>query len=165
MSSAGVETRQRILNVAEHMFAEQGFAGSSLRGIIGAAEVNLAAIHYHFKSKEALLEAVLIRRIGPLNQERLALLDSYEMAAGKKGPELEDVLTAFFGPPMRMILKSNEGRTFGKLIGRLHSETTNMFMTISKRHFAPVAQRFSASLQRALPGVSKEELYWRWPTP
>ena len=161
MITAGIETRQRILNVAEHMFAEQGFAGSSLRRIIGAAEVNLAAVHYHFKSKEALLEAVLIRRVGPLNQERLALLDSYEMAAGKNGAKLEDVLTAFFGPPMRMILQSNDGRIFGKLIGRLHSETTTMFMTISKKHFAPVAQRFRASIQRALPGVSTEELYWR----
>ena len=70
---SATDTKQRILDVAEQMFADQGFAGTSLRSIIAAANVNLAAVHYHFKSKEALLEAVVLRRLGPLNQQRLDL--------------------------------------------------------------------------------------------
>jgi AcrR family transcriptional regulator len=157
----GSDTKQRILDVAERLFAEQGFAGTSLRSIISGAEVNLAAIHYHFHSKESLLESVLIRRIGPLNEERLKLLDQYEQASAKKGASLEDVLRAFFGPPMRLILSSREGRVFGKLVGRLHSETASMFMDIAKRHFGPISQRFRAALHRAVPEVPPEDLYWR----
>src|SRR6478672_8382007 len=115
--NGATDTKKRILDVAERLFADQGFAGTSLRGIIADAGVNLAAVHYHFRSKEALLEAVLIRRIGPLNQERLALLDQCGIS-----PQLEDVLGALFAPTIRMILSSPEGRVFGKLVGRLHSE-------------------------------------------
>src|SRR2546423_1616319 len=102
---ATVDTKQRILDVAEQQFAEQGFAGTSLRRIIAEAEVNLAAVHYHFHSKESLLEAVLMRRMAPLNEERLALLTSVEQGASKEeGAALEDILSAFIGPPMRLIL-------------------------------------------------------------
>src|SRR4051812_24170352 len=110
--TVGVDTKQRILDVAEHQFAELGFDGTSLRGIIAEAEVNLAAVHYHFRSKEGLLESVLLRRIGPLNQARLFLLEKVEKAAGKKGPELEDILFAFLEPPIQLFLSSNEGRQF-----------------------------------------------------
>src|SRR6185295_9673608 len=120
--NGSTDTKQRILDVAERLFAEQGFAGTSLRSIIADAEVNLAAVHYHFRSKEALLEAVLIRRIGPLNEQRLTLLDQFG-----KTPELEEVLTAMFDPTIRMFLGSGEGRIFGRLVGRLHSETGSVF--------------------------------------
>ena len=156
-----VDTKQRILDVAERMFADHGYAGSSLRSIIGEADVNLAAIHYHFKSKEALLEAVLVRRFEPLSEERLALLDRCEQESGRKGPVLEDVLMAFFGPPMRMILSSEEGRVFGKLVGRLHSESGPFFVGIMKKHFGPLSQRFRAALGRSLPELEPDELYWR----
>jgi len=154
--NGATDTKQRILDVSERLFADQGFAGTSLRGIIGDAGVNLAAVHYHFRSKEALLEAVLIRRIGPLNQERLELLDECG-----KSPQLEDVLNAMFEPTIRMILSSSEGRIFGKLVGRLHSETAGIFIDIAKRHFGPVTQRFKEALRHAVPDVPIEELYWR----
>ncbi len=158
-----VDTKQRILDVAEQQFADYGFAGTSLRRIIAAAGVNLAAVHYHFHSKEALLEAVLMRRVVPLNQERLALLDEVESKAPKKaGAALEDVLAAFIGPPMRLILNpTGEGKVFGKLIGRLHSETGGFFTEIAKRHFGPTSERFRAALKQALPGVPQDELHWR----
>jgi AcrR family transcriptional regulator len=154
--NGATDTKKRILDVAERLFADQGFAGTSLRGIIAEAGVNLAAVHYHFRSKEALLEAVLIRRIGPLNQERLALLDQCG-----KSPQLEGVLNALFAPTIRMILSGPEGRVFGKLVGRLHSETAEIFSDIAKRHFGPVTQRVKAALRQAVPDVPLEELYWR----
>src|SRR5437868_10883477 len=111
------DTKQRILDVAEQLFADNGFAGTSLRRIIAAAEVNLAAVHYHFRSKESLLEAVLMRRMVPLNDERLALLNQLEQEARGEGADLEEILVAFIGPPMRLILNpSGGGKVFGKLI-------------------------------------------------
>src|SRR5262245_62123867 len=100
---SAIATKQRILDVAEVQFAEHGYAGASLRGIIAAAHVNLAAVHYHFRSKEALLEAVLLRRAGPLNEERLRLLDALEAQAGNGGAPVEGIIEAFIGPPLHLV--------------------------------------------------------------
>src|SRR6266849_7254792 len=77
-----LDTKQRILDSAERLFAENGFDSTSLRTIIADAQVNLAAIHYHFHSKEALLDAVILRRLEPINRHRLEMLDTCERAAG-----------------------------------------------------------------------------------
>src|SRR5215467_9418519 len=157
-----VDTKQRILDVAEQLFAEHGFAGTSLRRIIANAGVNLAAIHYHFRSKESLLEAVIVRRTAPLNEERLRLLDEIEHDASEAPATLEEVLQAFLGPPIRLILNpSGEGRIFGKLMGRLHSETNVCFLEIAKKHFGVVSQRFRAALARAVPDLPTDDLNWR----
>ena len=155
------DTKQRILDVAERHFAEHGYAGASLRGIIKAASVNLAAVHYHFRSKEALLEAALLRRAEPLNRERLRLLAESEARAGASGPAVEEILDAFVGPPMRLILTSGEGRIFGKFVGRLHAETGEMFARIAEKHFLPVTRRFGGVLKKVSPKMPEEELYWR----
>jgi len=158
---SATDTKQRILDVAEQMFADQGFAGTSLRSIIAAANVNLAAVHYHFKSKEALLEAVVLRRLGPLNQRRLDLLNEYERRAGKAGPTVEEILNAFVTPAVGLIHNTAKGGVFGKLLGRLHWETRPSFALIARKHFNPLFQRFQAALSKALPGVPPELLLWR----
>ena len=93
-------TTERILDTAEELFAEQGFS-TSLRNITADAGVNLAAVNYHFGSKEALIQAVFTRRLGPLNAERLRLLDAIE-AHGWNDGALESILEAFIGPALRM---------------------------------------------------------------
>ena len=155
------DTKQRILDVAEQMFADQGFAGTSLRSIIAAAEVNLAAVHYHFRSKEALLEAVVVRRLEPLNRERLELLDKYERQAAQWGPSVEKILEAFLAPPIRFIRNTPEGGLYGKLLGRIHSEPGTLFAGIAKKHFVHVLERFKAALRRALPEIPAEDFFWR----
>ena len=95
-------TKESILDTAERLFAANGYAATSLRSIIAEAGVNLAAVHYHFHSKEALLEAVILRRSVPANQERLALLDRFEKAAEGKPVPLEKVIEAFVAPTFRM---------------------------------------------------------------
>jgi hypothetical protein len=103
-----------------------------------------------------------MRRAGPLNQERVRLLAECDARAGKSGPPVEKVLEAFIGPPMRLILNpSGEGRIFGKLVGRLHAETGEMFSEIARKHFTPVSRRFGSVLQRVFPKLPEEELYWR----
>jgi len=76
------DTKDRILDVAERLFAEHGFANTSLRSITAEAGANLAAVNYHFQSKDALIQAVFARRLGPLNQARLEMLDAAEARAG-----------------------------------------------------------------------------------
>src|SRR2546428_8870540 len=90
------DTKQRILDTAERLFSQNGVATTSLRQIIAEADVNLAAIHYHFRSKDALLDAVLVRRLEPVNRERLSRLNTCEQAPGPPG--LECVLRAFIAP-------------------------------------------------------------------
>src|SRR5437867_413927 len=90
-----IDTKQRILDSAERLFAQSGFAATSLRSIIADAKVNLAAIHYHYHSKEALFDAVILRRLEPINRERLELLDAYERSAADGKASLEQILEAF----------------------------------------------------------------------
>ena len=154
-------TKERILDTAERLFAEQGYTATSLRAIIAAAGVNLAAVHYHFHSKEALLEAVILRRALPANQERVALLDQCEQAAGDGPPALEKIIEAFVAPTFRM---ANDpaygGMVFMRLLGRLHAEG-DLLPGIVKAHFGEMLERFGAALRRALPDLSQEELFWR----
>ena len=87
-----IDTKDRILDTAERLFADKGYPATSLRDITNEAGVNLAAVNYHFGSKEALLSAVLDRRIGPVNEKRLELLDAAEAQAGNQPLALETVL-------------------------------------------------------------------------
>ena len=155
------DTKERILDTAERLFSEQGYAATSLRGIIAAAGVNLAAVHYHFHSKEALLEAVILRRSVPANHERLALLDRFEKEAGGNPPSLEQVIEAFVAPTLRMSRDPRSGgMVFMQLLGRLHAEG-DLLPRILTSQFADVFQRFGAALRAALPDLSQEELFWR----
>jgi AcrR family transcriptional regulator len=153
-----IETKSRILDTAERLFAENGYAGTSLRSIIAAAEVNLAAVHYHFRSKEALLEAVVLRRAEPVNRERLELLDRCEREAGG-APSLEHILEAFLLPGFR-IAGEHGGSVFVRLMGRVHAEG-GVLPRVLIKHFAPMMRRFFDALRRAVPDVPTEELFWR----
>src|SRR5438067_208004 len=83
-------TKSRILDAAERLFLEHGFEATSLRQLTAAAGVNLAAVNYHFGSKEELFQAVLTRRLDPVNQERIDLLTKLEREAGLKAPPLAE---------------------------------------------------------------------------
>jgi AcrR family transcriptional regulator len=154
-------TKERILDTAERLFAERGYSATSLRSIIAAADVNLASVHYHFHSKEALLEAVFLRRALPANQERLRLLEYCEREAGDGPPELSKVIEAFVMPAFLAAKDpARGGPLFRRLMGRLYAEGDVMPHMISK-HFVPLLARFAAALARALPELPQEELYWR----
>lgn len=154
-------TKERILDTAERLFSEHGYAATSLRSIIAEAGVNLAAVHYHFHSKEALLEAVILRRSVPANHERLALLDGFEKEAGGKPVPLEQVIEAFVSPTFRMSRDPGSGgMVFMKLLGRLHAEG-DLLPRILTTQFADVLGRFGTALRRALPDLPQEELFWR----
>lgn len=150
-----MDTKTKILDTAERIFADQGFDGTSLRQIIGKAGVNLAAVHYHFKSKDALLEAIVQRRAEPVNRERIAMLDRFE-AAGRTAT-VEQIMEAFLLP---VFTSDFELSTFGRLMGRLHAEGHHL-ARIAEKYFGEIVARFSAALRRALPDVPPAEIYWR----
>ena len=158
------DTKERILDAAEQLFADLGFATTSLRDITSEAGVNLASVNYHFGSKEALLSAVLARRIAPINELRTQRLDEVERgAAGAMGSALEDVLRAFIAPPFEMKAECGDGdRNFVRLIGRVHVETNEEFRTAFINQFMTVFSRFTDALQRVLPDIEPNEITARF---
>jgi len=159
---SAVDTRQTLLNAGERLFAEQGFSEVSLRQIINAAKVNLAAIHYHFGSKEALLQEILSRRIRPLNEERLDLLDKALAQSQPDLPPLEQLIVSLIAPPLRLSRDPRRGGDiFMRLIGRAVSDPNPKIQEILLFQFKSVVERFVPEFQRALPHLPTEELYWR----
>ena len=156
------DTKQLILDAAEKAFADHGIEGTSLRKIIARAGVNLAAVHYHFGSKEALLKAVLIRRLEPLNRERLRLLTALETEAGNGPVPLESLVEALVGPPLRLTLDPERGgEVFMRLLGRILPEPDEPLQALLGEQFSEVIERFLAAFQRALPELPLRDLFWR----
>jgi AcrR family transcriptional regulator len=151
-------TRDRILDAAEELFARHGFDATSLREITSAAGVNLAAVNYHFQSKEALLKAVVGRRLTPLNERRLALLDEIERAAAPGQPTLEAIFEALLTP---VLYVQASAPNFAPIIGRMYTAPGSLIEMVIRDHLRPVAERFIPVLHRALPHLSLEDLMWR----
>ena len=160
--SLPVETRTCILDVAERLFAEQGLERVSIRDIIQTAHLNLGAINYHFGTKQQLIAAIFERRLVPLDQERLRLLDAVEKTAGAKAPKLEDVLEAFIRPAVQHAMDlEQESTVFRKLMARCFMEANPELEALLHSHFGPVVRRFDAALMRAMPQLTRVELFWR----
>lgn len=157
------DTRERILDAAEALFVEHGFEATTMRMITGRAGVNLAAINYHFGSKEALIQDVFRRRLTWLNRERLRALDGFEREA--KGTPLKphQIVEAFFGVSLRMAADTEHGgATFMRLLGRTYTEPSAFVRQFLADEYAAVVPRFKQALFRALPDVPPEEILWRF---
>ena len=149
--SARTDTKSRILDAAEKLFAVNGFQETSLRDITAEADVNLAAVNYHFQSKDSLIDAVIARLVEPMNRRRLQLLDN-------AGPDatVHQILAAFLNPIMDAPVDA-----LAPLFGRVMSNPDMFVDRVFKQHFAPVSQRVAESLSRALPELDRTELLWR----
>ncbi len=155
------DTHNRLLDAAEQLFAEHGIGATSLRAITSEASANLASVHYHFGSKDALIEAVFARRLEPLNRERCRLLDA-EVAAAGGAPTIEATVNAFVAPVMRLAYDlAGGGENFMLLIGRLYSEPGDLAYRITEQ-FAEVFLRYTSTLSRSLPHLSQTDLLWRF---
>jgi len=149
-------TADRILDAAESLFAEGGFEGTSLRTITAAAGVNLAAVAYHFGSKDGLVEAVFTRRFEPVNRERFERL-----AALGARPTVEGILEAFLLPALRLARDARVGPLGMRLLGRTYAEPSPLLRRIFGTQFREVALRFRQALHAALPHLSAEVVLWR----
>ncbi|KVZ41770.1 TetR family transcriptional regulator [Burkholderia ubonensis] len=154
-------TKARILDAAEDLFVEHGFEAMSMRQITSRAAVNLAAVNYHFGSKEALIHAMLSRRLDQLNQERLRILDHFDAQLGAH-VTCEHVLGAMFIPALKASRDPERGgRAFLRLIGRAYTDPSPFVRNFLTAHYASVAVRFFDAFQRALPNLPRAELGWR----
>lgn len=161
MTSLLDSTKDRILAAAEELFARTGVARTSLRAITALARVNLAAVNYHFGSKEGLVEAVYRRRLEPLNRARLRNLERVERAH-KGEPPLEAVLEAFMSPVVELSSDPAQGGpTVMRLLGQTHAEAEETFRNWFTGEYRQVLARYHAALCRALPSVPPEDVRWR----
>jgi len=160
------ETRTRILDAAEELFMQHGFESTSMRLLTAKAGANLAAVNYHFGSKDALIEAVFRRRLDPMNTARIAELERLEKeAAGRAGSPIlspESIIRAFVGASLRMIEDSKSGgRNFIRLLGRTYTDPQKPIRSLIGQLYAPAMARFKAAFERALPQMPADELVWR----
>jgi AcrR family transcriptional regulator len=156
------DTKQTILDTAERLISEKGIDAVSLRSITSEANVNLAAVHYHFGSKEALVEKVFGRRITPLNDRRLQMLDEVEERAAGEALEVEDVLRALVAPAIRLYHQEGcEGSQFMQMCGRIYSEQAEYVQRIFDDLFRELVVRFGSAFRRALPEIPEVERAWR----
>jgi AcrR family transcriptional regulator len=155
------DTKQRILDAAERRFAAEGFDGTSLRAVTADADVNLAAVNYHFGSKAALLEAVVGRILGPATERQLARLD--ELEARGDEPTVEELLEAFAGPIFDTFDPGGErgpvlGQLFGRIMGDPGQEMRRMILAL----VVHADRRFQEAFARVLTHLSPAERWWRF---
>src|SRR5262245_61438336 len=159
---APVATKDRILDAAEALFMEHGFEATSLRSITAAAVVNLAAVNYHFGSKEELFQAVLTRRLDPMNQQRVDLLTRFEQEAAPHPLSCDRILSAMFVPALELARDpARGGKNFLRLLGRAYADPAPFIRKFLAEQYAVMIARFKAAFARALPELPKKELSWR----
>ena len=153
------QTRTAILTAAEKLWAERSFGEVTMRDIVAAAGVNLAAVNYHFGSKDELLAELFVSRTTVLNRERFAELKAAE-EAGSGQPSVEAILLALVGPPLRWCLSpDHQMSAAARFMTRASVETVPPIKKIVDREFRHL-QRFAMALRRALPNRNEADIYW-----
>ena len=157
------DTKQRILDAAEELFARDGYAATSLRKVTELAEVNLAAVNYHFGSKESLFEEVFKRHFLPVNRIRLARLEEIRdnAARDRSRPKAHEVLRAFIAPVLHFRKTEPGAAAFITLVIRTMSEHDDRLREILMGYFRPTFLLCLDILCEALPHIPKGVLFWR----
>jgi len=158
MAQQHFSTKDRILHAAEDLFAQQGFASTSLRQVTSRADVNIAAVNYHFGSKENLVNEVFRRRMDVMSGQRL---DALRKAADAAPGQLEPVLAAFVEPALAMAQDRHGGGAFIRVIARAYAESNDSLRKFLSDQYGHVLREFAKAIDGCVPGLGKEELYWR----
>jgi AcrR family transcriptional regulator len=162
MDALSQDTKTRILDAAESLFMEHGFEATSLRQLTTAAGVNLAAVNYHFGTKEELFQAVLTRRLDPMNQERIDLLARLEREAGGRPLSCEKILSAMLIPALKLARDEKRGgKNYLRLLGRAYADPAPFIRNFLSDQYAEMIARFKEAFQKALPHLTKPEVTWR----
>jgi AcrR family transcriptional regulator len=151
--------REKIIDVAEEVFAEHGYAPASLRDIARRGSVNPALIAYYFGSKERLFEEVFKRRGSLIARRWDALLD--ELQARPTPPGVRELLHAYLTAEFEMKLSGEAGHRFVRLQARVHDETDPMHFRLRREVYDRATRRYLDALERALPEVAPADIYWR----
>jgi len=156
---ASDQTRTAILAAAERLYADRGFGDETLRDIVAAANVNLAAVNYHFGSKDELIAELFVSRSIATNRERLNELKAAEEKGGGRA-SIDQILRALVGPPLRGCLGlDREGSTAARFMIRASIESVPPIRRIRNREIDHL-RKFVTALRRALPDRGEAELYW-----
>ena len=156
---ASDHTRTAILAAAERLYADRGFGDVTLRDIVAEANVNLAAVNYHFGSKDELIAELFVTRSIQTNRERLNELKAAEESGGGRA-SIEDIMRALVGPTLRGCLgPDREGSTAARFMIRASIESGPPIRRIKNREVDHL-RKFAAAMRRAMPGRDDTELYW-----
>ena len=142
------------------MFGQNGIAATSVRQITAAAGVNVASVHYHFGSRAGLIAALFERRLGPMNERRLAALDRLEQEFGGETIPIERLLRTFLRPSFDLA-RSPGGEQFVRLLGTYHLDSDPTVDEIIEQQFSELKRRFLPVMQAALPHLSASQIFWR----
>lgn len=154
--------KQRLLDAAERLFAERGFEAVSVRDVTGMAGANVAALNYHFGSREALIGLVVSHQMGPVIKERLARLEALEKKWAGKAAPLEEILDAMLRPLAGNVRKSDlPEQTRCQLLGRIFAGQGVISPQDVEHDMENARQRFTRLLAKTLPSVSSDDLAWR----
>lgn len=159
---ASNNTKNRILDAAEQLFADAGFSGTSLRQLTSLAKVNLAAVNYHFGTKENLIKEVFLRRLDILYNMRQQQLDALYTLHPGGIPPLREVLKAFIYPALQMSVPGEDGQSaFVKVLARAYVEYRDDLRKLLSTRYGEQNRRFFQAIAATLPTVSERQLYWR----
>jgi AcrR family transcriptional regulator len=154
------ETVDKILDAAEELFAQRGFSETSLRMITSKADVNLAAVNYHFGSKNALIQAVFARFLSPFSQIIDLELNKRESEGIK--PDVEELLKIFTVSIVRIPTRNKSGiAIFMRLLGLAYTQSQGHLRRYLESHFSKVFRRFMRLFREATPELSSVERFWR----
>lgn len=165
---ANKETAKAILNAAEELFSEKGFAETSLRNITTKAGVNLAAVNYHFGSKKELIQAVFARFLNAFCQQLEATLDDFEKQLIGETPDLNKVLmllpTTALQSDNKTELDDNHRHRLGifmRLLGLAYNQGQGHVRKFLKQEYGTVFNRYMALVTAASPQLTNEDRFWR----
>lgn len=155
-------TTTALLDAAEQLFADRGFEAVSIREITRAADVNVAAVHYHFGDKQAILRAVTSRIVDPMNDRRLRLLELALAASSPEPAPVTGVLEAFIRPDVETLQSlQRRGPTVAHFLGRIYGDQTAWIQEMAQDQFRATADRFLNAIAAALPHLAREDIQWR----
>ncbi|QJQ94446.1 MULTISPECIES: TetR/AcrR family transcriptional regulator [Halomonadaceae] len=155
------DTVTRILDTAEVLFAERGFAETSLRNITSKAKVNLAAVNYHFGSKKALIQAVFARYLDPFTERFHAALDELENRHQDGIIPLEELLETMARSVLEVPAERNSLKVFMRLLGLAYSQAQGHLRRYIQEHYGSVFTRFTELVRKATPELPDAERFWR----
>ena len=142
----GEQTKQRLLDSAEQLFAEKGYHGVTVRAIAAAADSDPALIAYYFGGKRELFDEVLLRRAEILNQIRIEELEACERNAGPEGPTVEEILHAFSHPLLDRTEFGGPGwKNYFALVAQI-TNSPEWGGAVMPKYFDPIVRRFLAAI-------------------
>jgi AcrR family transcriptional regulator len=152
------ETLEQILDAAEYLFSKNGLYGVTLRDVAHRVGIHTTLLHYYFKDKRNLFEAVFARRAGVTSGRRMAALEQYEAAAADR-PTVEGALHAFLDTDLDLYMEGGEPwMNYAAFCARVSN--TPEGAALMDVHFDPVVLKLVSILKRALPHYSDEDIFW-----